>query len=323
MNYLKKTLLTILIIFLALTSNLGLVTAQNETSANETEEYQSKCFSEEEIESNIKRESERKGDIVKTPTGGSRNITFEDGYNGYCINKGWAGAEEGDEFTVQDTSIVKHNKNNEDVSNYLKLLFTYHHDFAVENKDETANIVWTFSDWDYKTSDNPVIKSILNLSESGIIIPDHGFVKKINETTEALFNFEVLKASEYRHQSFFGYKITYRTIPVEEKNNISGGVQEEPQENNTTNDGAQSESIPEKPQENDTLSNEEINDLVFNNTTLPEINSHENNTQQKQDYNKPENSIPLNKHVTGNNALIIGLLIIIIGSILILKYSRD
>lgn len=300
----KKLLFIILIIFLAITSNLSLVTAQNE----------SECFSEEEIEENIENETKRIGESVKTPSGGSKNISFEDGYNGYCINKGWNGAESDDTFKVEKTSTAQHNKNHEDVSNYLKILFTYHHDFAISNKDDTANVVWTFSDWNYETSDNPIVKSILSIAESGIVIPDHGFVKQINKTTEALFNFEVLKATHDWHQSFFGYKITYKTIPTENSsNNLIGSVYNESFENKSENEV------------NTLLNNTQVNNLT--NKTNESINSSNNPVNEKSDSTVSkdyETPVSMTKHVTGNNiSIAMAILLVLFTVLLSIKSRRD
>lgn len=336
MENLKKLLFTILIIFLLITSNLSLVTAQNETEiTNETEEYESKCFSEEEIQKNIENETRRTGEIIKTPTGGSKNITFEDGYNGYCINKGWNGAKIDDEFKVQKTDVAHHNKDHEDVSNYLKILFTYHHDFAIANKDDTANIVWTFSDWDYKTSDNAIVKSILSIAESGVVIPDHGFVKQINKTTEALFDFEVLKATQSWHQSFFGYKITYKTIPLETPNgNLMGSIANNSQlENNSNNESEDTiknevnKSINNTHESNLTDSineNNKIQDESLNKTNTHFNSKSQNTTQTVSNIqnDKDETSFSMTKHATGHNIPAI-IILLICGILILIKFTRD
>ena len=49
---------------------------------------------------------------------------------------------------------------------------------------------------------------------NGRIIPDHRAVAKINNTTEAIFDFELLNSQYGRTQNFFGYKINYRAIEI-------------------------------------------------------------------------------------------------------------
>lgn len=324
MKNLKKMILTFFIICLLTTSGFGFATGENETVK---EENKSESFSSEEIESNIKNESERVGEKVKTPSGGSKNISFTDGYNGYCINKGWKGAKENDEFIVSDTSIAENSINHADVSNYLKILFVDYHDFAVKNADETAKIVWNFTDRQYWMSTNEIIQGILSIAESGRVIADHGEVKKINNTTEALFNFEVLDSVKSGHQNFFGYKITYRTIPVTEEN-------ETDITNTTTN-----ESNTTNTTVNETDTTNETN-ITENETRVLGVSLIKNRTESKPDYkitddsnltqnvnvnqsNDPTYSAGLSKHKTGNIATMFLVTLMVIGGILLIKNRRD
>ena len=240
----KKSIITIFTIFLIITSGVNFVSAENNT---EETVRNTGTVQQEEIPSqrNVEEEKSRIGESVKSKENGHFNITFEDGYNGYCINYGDHEAKVNDEFEVKDTNSAINNNNGESIGHYLKTFFVEFHDIAVKNKYDTQKIIWAFSDnFDFNKR---LVQQIKDASVN-LTIPDHGIIKKINETTEALFDFEVLKTSQNNHQNFFGYKITYRDIPVEGENNTT-----EKQENTTI------------PQENNTTEKQE-------NTTIPQEN---------------------------------------------------
>ena len=344
MKNLKKMILTFFIICLLTTSGFGFATGENETLSGENK---SESFSSEEIESNIKNETERVGEKVKTPSGGSKNISFTDGYNGYCINKGWKGAKENDEFIVSNTSMAKNSINKADISNYLKILFVDYHDFAVKNADETAKIVWNFTDRQYWKSTNEIIQGILNIAESGRVIADHGEVKKINNTTEALFNFEVLDSVKSGHQNFFGYKITYRTIPITEENETDI-TNTTTNETNTTNTTANETDITNTTTNETNTTNTTVNEtdttnetnMTENETRVLGVSLIKNRTESNPDYeitdddnltqnvdvkksNEPSYSAGLSKHKTGNIATMFLVTLMVICGILIIKNRRD
>lgn len=59
---------------------------------------------------------------------------------------------------------------------------------------------------------DPDLIENIKLTSSKKTIPDEGATLKINNTTEAVFYFQVL-ISPYQHQqNFFAYKIIYRNI---------------------------------------------------------------------------------------------------------------
>ena len=295
----KKRLITIFTIFLLITSGVNFVSAENiteETVANTNtaqEEVVSQRNVEEEKESKTnEEENSRIGEIVKSKENGHFNITFEDGYNGYCINYGDHEAKVNDEFEVKDTTAAINNKNGESIGHYLKTFFVEFHDIAVKNKIDTQKIIWAFSDnFDFNKA---LVQQIKDASVN-LTIPDHGAIKKINETTEAIFNFEVLKTGQNDHQNFFGYKITYRDIPVEVENNTT-----QKQENTTI------------PHENKT---ENTTSLIS-----------KNKTKDPEDNNKSElenKSTSLLKHTTGAELAVV-ILILIFGFVLVGKfYKRD
>lgn len=199
-NSMTKRIWTILFMSIILLSCVGIACAHDtndtniQTSSNDTQDV---------IEDSGTVTAERSG---------IRNITFSDGYNGYCINMSMHYAEEGSEFTPKDTSHAMNNKYNTPIGNYLKILFVDYYDFAIKDASDTSEVIWDFSDRYYKDSTNEITQAILKDAEHGRTIPDHGATKKINSTTEAVFDFEVFDALNDDMQNYFGYKITFRTI---------------------------------------------------------------------------------------------------------------
>ena len=336
---LKKTIITIFTIFLIITSGVNFVSAENSTE--EAVKNTGTAQQEETIpQRNAEEEKSRVGESVKSKENGHFNITFEDGYNGYCINYGDHEAKVNDEFEVKDTTSAINNKNGESIGHYLKTFFVEFHDIAVKNKYDTQKIIWAFSDnFDFNKA---LVQQIKDTSVN-LTIPDHGAVKKINETTEAFFDFEVLSTNKNNHQNFFGYKITYRNIPVESENNTVEKEENKPNlstpfENNTT-EKQENTTIPQenktenKTQENTTIPQEnKTENKTQENTTIPQENKTENITvlnskNQTEDLkdnteseieNKP---VSLVKHTTGTE-LTVAILALIFGFVLVGKYYK-
>ena len=334
MKILRRKILTILTVLLIATSGLNFVSAQNELDdilIRESEEEisesrqirQQETSEDDQNMQNQRNSSENRiGEEVKALESGYRNVSFDDGYNGYCVNHNLQSTSRGEKFTVENTTNIISSRYGESVGNYLKILFVDHYNYTMNPTTDLSQVIWTFTDYDYKNSNNAIIKAILESAANGRIIPDHGAVAKINNTTEAIFDFELLNSQYGRTQNFFGYKINYRTIEIPEDGPLGSTPDNNTEiENNTTPEN-NTEQIPQ-------------NNTTIENNTTPESNEtkekQENNTIiSKTDENKTptitQNKIKENnllKHATGNGLSIIGILILIIGFILIAKYSRD
>ena len=328
----KKRLITIFTIFLLITSGVNFVSAENitenevaDTNTAQQEKIVSQRNVEEEKESKTdEEEKNRIGETVKSKENGHFNITFEDGYNGYCINYGDQEAKVNDEFEVKDTTAAINNKNGESIGHYLKTFFVEFHDIAVKNKIDTQKIIWAFSDnFDFNKA---LVQQIKDISVN-LTIPDHGAIKKINETTEAFFDFEVLGTDKNNHQNFFGYKITYRDIPVEVENNTTEKQENTtiPQENKTENK-TQTQENTTIPQENITENKTQENTTIFeeNETENATALIFKNQTKDLEDNNKSkiENKpVSLLKHATGTELALV-ILTLIFGFILVGKYYK-
>ena len=301
--------------FIILLITSGISFATNETG-NET--IQSVAQNE---EINIKNESERIGEKVESRENGYLNISFEDDYNGYCINKGWKGAGDGDSFTVKNTSAAVNNKNGNEVGNYIKILFVDFHDEVTSNARLAQNVIWSFTDNYFNHNYKDIYYKVIEIAESGRVIADHGETININNTTKATFDFEVLSSGERGYQSFFGYKITYsdieNTVPENSTNKRpslgsteNNTVKEETQNNTTLNNTNESTGDT-----NITESDDEINESIASKSS--------NNTNKTVPDEKTDNvsgetpKIGLSRHVTGIDTSIALVVLAIIGIVLV------
>ena len=294
-----KRILTLFIILLAILSGTGLVFAENITEENMASS----------------NEEERIGEKVTTKDNGYLNISFNDSYNGYCIDKGWNGASSGDTFTVENTSNARNNNNGEEIGNYLKILFVDYHDLVTTDEKSTQNIIWGFSnDYHYSPECDSIINAIKDSSKNGRSVADHGETIDINNTTKAMFDFEVLNSGSYGYQSFFGYKITYKTIVNEIMNNTFESVLPDNQTNETEHENTANNTTTN---ENKTESETTNNTILIENQEPSEELTSQNDKMQSDHKNNPK---PKN-HITGNP--IASLIAILLFSMCILKIRRD
>ena len=295
-----------------MTIGLNCVSAENNTLIMSSEV--------EEDELKIKNEEDRTGDLVGASEDGHYNISFDDGYNGYCINYGDEEATKGNNFIVKDTSEAINRQSKQSIGNELKTFFVEYYDIAMQDTVKTQHIIWHFSDdFTGKRVDSKLMEEI-KATSSQKIIPDHGAVKKINNTTEAVFDFEVLQSTNPGHQNFFAYKITYREIVQAIINETSNN------NSNLTNDTLKNESTPTTP-ENKTNTSENTPVIPKNKTENIKAQIKEDNTKndisnENDSKDSKSHKSYLKKHVTGYN-FIPALIILLLGTLLLVKYARD
>ncbi|WP_405291049.1 hypothetical protein [Methanobrevibacter sp.] len=342
----KRKILTILTILLIATSGLNFVSAQNELDdiliteneeeTNEIRLNRQRETSEDNQNSQEQRNSSenRIGEEVKALESGYRNVSFDDGYNGYCVNHNLQSTSRGEKFTVENTTNIISSRYGESVGNYLKILFVDHYDYTMNPTTDLSQVIWTFTDYDYKNSTNAIIKAILESAANGRIIPDHGAATKINNTTEAIFDFELLNSQYGRTQNFFGYKINYRTIEIPEdellgstpENNTEIENVTTPENNTTIENVTTPENNTEEIPQNNTKIDIETSQKNNETNEKPENKSIISKNNEKETPTINQNQIKENnllKHTTGNELSIIGILILILGFIILIKYSRD
>ena len=277
-----------------------------------------------ENETNILRSSESEEEVLASEDG-HVNITFDNGYNGYCINYGEHEAKTGQEYSVKDTTYATNKNSGESVGNYLKTYFVDYYDDAMRNDIVTQHTIWHFTDDFNGWRIDPLLIENIKSTASTKTIPDSGAVRQINNTTEAVFDFQVLSSDKSGHQNFFAYKITYRDIVKEIIGNASGSNDTSAEyeknitnttENNKTHEKAENIS---NASENTTL-NEKQKDAAR--PTQSNGKTAQDNSQKVSKENVSK-SISLSKHVTGKRTIGIIMLLILLGIVAIKYIRRD
>ena len=277
-----------------------------------------------ENETNILRSSESEEEVLASEDG-HVNITFDNGYNGYCINYGEHEAKTGQEYSVKDTTYATNKNSGESVGNYLKTYFVDYYDDAMRNDIVTQHTIWHFTDDFNGWRIDPLLIENIKSTASTKTIPDSGAVRQINNTTEAVFDFQVLSSDKSGHQNFFAYKITYRDIVKEIIGNASGSNDTSAEyeknitnttENNKTHEKAENIS---NASENTTL-NEKQKDAAR--PTQSNGKTAQDNTSKVSKENVSK-SVSLSKHVTGKRTIGIIMLLILLGIVAIKYIRRD
>jgi hypothetical protein len=295
----KKPLITILIVIFAIMTCLNSASAENETE--------------------ILRNSESEEEVLAREDG-HVNITFDNGYNGYCINYGEHEAKIGYEYKVEDTSYATNKNTGESVGNYLKVYFVDYYEDAMRDDIVTQHTIWHFTDDFSGWRIDPVLIENIKSTATNKTIPDSGAVRKINDTTEAVFDFQVLSSDKADHQNFFAYKITYRDIVNEIINSTNTATGENKTDNitdtNKSNTTSKTNDTQKKPGKNaqDAIAKNEVTRHVSDETPLKTNDKKENSNDDSKDIN-------LKKHVTGKRTIGIFLLLIVLG-IIAIKYTR-
>ena len=295
-------------IIFAITTCMNFVSAENET--------------------NILRSSESEEEVLASEDG-HVNITFDNGYNGYCINYGEHEAKTGQEYSVKDTTYATNKNSGESVGNYLKTYFVDYYDDAIRNDIVTQHTIWHFTDDFNGWRIDPLLIENIKSTASTKTIPDNGAVRQINNTTEAVFDFQVLSSDKSGHQNFFAYKITYRDIVKDIINNTnsSNDTASKSQYSNITNSTENNTLNDTSKNIGNARENTTSNKKQKNIAPLRESNSKitPDNTQKtlKKDSQNVQKSISLSKHVTGKRTIGVIMLLIVLGIVAIKYIRRD
>ena len=277
-----------------------------------------------ENETNILKSSESEEEVLAS-VDGHVNISFDNGYNGYCINYGEHEAKTGQEYSVKDTTYATNKNSGESVGNYLKTYFVDYYDDAMRNDIVTQHTIWHFTDDFNGWRIDPLLIENIKSTASTKTIPDSGAVRQINNTTEAVFDFQVLSSDKSGHQNFFAYKITYRDIVKDIIGNASGSNDTSAEyeknitnstENNTFNDTQKNIS---NARENTTSDKKQKN---IAHPTQSNGKTAQDNTKKVSKENVSK-SISLSKHVTGKRSIGIIMLLILLGIVAIKYIRRD
>ena len=297
----KKPLITILIIIFAIMTSLNFVSAENET------EILRNSASEEEV---LARED------------GHVNITFDNGYNGYCINYGEHEAKTGYEYNVEDTSYATNKNTGESVGNCLKVYFVDYYEDAMRDEIVTQHTIWHFTDDFNGWRIDPVLIENIKSASATKTIPDSGAVRQINDTTEAVFDFQVLSSDKADHQNFFAYKITYRDIMNDMLNSTNSST-DEWHSNNTTNSGEGNST--ESQNKTQKIQDENNQNSTYKKEAIPNASNEINlkNDHEKDNNKDVSKNTNLKKHATGKRTIGIFMLLIVLGIVAIKYIRRD
>ena len=293
----KKPLFTILMILFAITTCMDFASAETET--------------------NILKNSQSE-EVLATEEG-NLNISFDNGYHGYCINYGDHEAKIGSKYNVENTSYATNKNTGESVGNYLKVYFVDYYDDAMRDEIVTQHTIWHFTDDFYGWRLDPLLLENIKSTAATKTIPDSGAVRQINNTTEAVFDFLVLNSDKSDHQNFFAYKITYRDI-------IKDMIGSADSSNDTFSKKHQSNITGEEPKFNKTPEKQENISKTYENSTgivakdIPKEYG-KKIASEKEDSQNVSKSVKLTEHVTGKRTVGILLLLIVLG-IVAAKYIR-
>lgn len=204
---LKKTTLFIIIFLLTITA----VSAGNNTTI---------------IDNPIEQKID--GPTIEAIEGGDSNISFQNGFKGYCIEWGEHSAEKNDIFYIKNTSYTINKETHEDVSNYLKVFFICFYNEAQKDPITTQHMIWKFTDNKQFSRFNQTLYEKIVEKSNIVSIPDKGTFQ-INDTHKIIFEFQTFVSKYIQYQNYFGYKILFELI----QNNSSGQITQKPFNNIT------------------------------------------------------------------------------------------
>jgi len=145
------------------------------------------------------------GDTIQALEGGDSNLSFSEGYKGYCAEWGEHSAEEGQEFVLENTDKI-------DNSNYLKAMFLFFYNQTQKDVYATQHMIWKFTDEKQFSRFNQTWYNQIVETGDKYTIPDSGKIK-LNDTHQFSFDFKALIPFVNEFQTFFGYQFLIEEIP--------------------------------------------------------------------------------------------------------------
>lgn len=145
------------------------------------------------------------GETIQAIEGGDSNISFADGYKGYCAEWGEHSAEEGQEFYIEDSSKI-------DNSNYLKTMFLFFYNQTQKDVYATQHMIWKFTDNKQFSRFNQTWYNQIVETGDKYTIPDSGKIP-LNDTHQFSFSFKALIPFINEFQNFFAYQFLIEEIP--------------------------------------------------------------------------------------------------------------
>ena len=208
----NKKIFTIILIILISFCFLSIVVADNNTHNDTNTTDHNKTIDKDNVDDNKTSDNNNTPDKNKTDDksknkyilakGNGNNIKFSDGFRGFILNYLKSPASSGDEFKHVSTSKV-HNAN--------KLKLAIIECYKLNSTDHIAKII---SDFVKTGSSNTEVGDAVESSHEKI--KDHEVVK-IDNDTEAVFDFEVLKSVSGNESDYFAYKVSFKAIDDSDK----------------------------------------------------------------------------------------------------------
>ena len=168
---------------------------------------------------------------------GDRNVLFSNNYRGFCLDSAKKGAYTGDSFVPADASNAQSNKDNSNISQLLKALFTQcfedifesdgNGNYIVKDTNTVQAVVWHLTDGYYIWGEQ---KTLLNkaMEYSGDEIPDNGYTITLSSGEVVTFYFMIMLSQDESKQDFFAYRLEVSESATSEEPSIDEPSSEAP-----------------------------------------------------------------------------------------------
>jgi len=143
---------------------------------------------------------------------GDSNISFSDGYKGYCIEWGEKSAEKGDTFYTDDN-----------VDNNIKTFFVYFYPESQKDVIATQHMIWKFTDNKEFSKFNKTLYDQIITKSSTTKIPNEGSIP-FGENQKMVFSFKNFISEFEERQNYFGYKIFFTDITCQINNSTVNNI---------------------------------------------------------------------------------------------------
>ena len=204
MRKMNKKIITLIIVILISLCFIGIVVAENSThSDNSTDDNDNQPIDKNDTPDHNKSDKDKKDHDDKSKKdyilakGKGNNIKFSDGFRGFILDYSKPSAHSGDEYKSVSTSKASN-------SNKLKLAI-----IECYKQNSSGQIEKIMADFVKKGSSNTKVGKAV--ASSTKIVNDHEVVK-IDNHTEAIFDFEVLKSVSGNESDYFAYKVSFKSI---------------------------------------------------------------------------------------------------------------
>jgi len=141
-----------------------------------------------------------------------KNIGYADGYYVYCIEEDADYPRYG--VLWENLRFAQNAITEEKVGELLKILILTNWNNENVDHNDLQDEVNIFTDHDYENSNNPVVKKVLELYNSGYRVPTNNAIKTLDDGRIEVFNFvEILTPSAT--QNVIGFNVTIPKMSVE------------------------------------------------------------------------------------------------------------